>query len=76
MLFNTQNKIIEDFAKDIAEEVGKKSMYNVSEITAIAATRLSFALSEIIKDKLGREIELRNKIMEQWGDPNTPMSLN
>jgi hypothetical protein len=41
-------KIIDDFAGNISQEIATKRFYEIDEVKAIAKTRLSFALTEVI----------------------------
>jgi len=67
------NKIIEDFAKNIAEEVATKRFYEVDEVKAIATTRLSFALTEILKMQVLEQEDKRAELRAVFNDPGTPI---
>lgn len=55
--------ILNDFSKNIAEEIATKRFYELEEIKAIASARLYWALGELLKEQIktiDREImELR-----------------
>jgi hypothetical protein len=66
------DKIIEDFAKNIAEEVATKRFYEVEEVKAIATTRLTFALTEILKQQVLSQEDKRAELRAIFNDPKTP----
>jgi hypothetical protein len=67
------DKIIEDFAKNIAEEIATKRFYEVDEVKAIATTRLSFALAEILKMQVLEQEDKRAELRAVFNDPKTPI---
>lgn len=66
------NKIIEDFAKNIADEVATKRFYEVEEVKAIATTRLSLALTEILQMQVLSQEDKRAELRAIFNDPKTP----
>jgi len=65
------NKIIEDYAKNIADEVAYKRFYEIDEVKAIAKTRLSFALTEILKLSVSEYENEAVRLKEIYTDPKT-----
>lgn len=66
------NKVIEDFAKNIAEEVATKRFYQIDEVKAIATTRLSLALTEILQMQVLSQEDKRAALRAVFNDPGTP----
>ena len=75
MIVKDLNKIretIEDFAKNIAEEVAHKRYYEVDEIKAIATTRLTLALNELVgMQLLDMESDMVG-LVKMYQDPSVP----
>lgn len=67
------DNIIADFAKNIAEEVATKRFYEIDEVKAIATTRLSLALSEILKMQVLSQEDKRAELRAVFNDPRTPV---
>jgi hypothetical protein len=65
------NRIIEDFAKNIAEEVATKRFYEIEEVKAIATTRLSFALTEILRVSVSIYEDEAAKLKAIYTHPDT-----
>jgi hypothetical protein len=63
------NDIIDDFAKSIAEEIGQKRFYEISEVKAVAKTRLSFALTEILAVSVDKYEGEQARLKEIVADP-------
>lgn len=70
--FNKAKLTIEDFAKNIAEEISGIRYYEADRIKAIAATRLLFALQELLKMQLLENEEDRAKLKDVYLNPATP----
>lgn len=66
------NRVIEDFAKNIAEEVATKRFYEIDEVKAIATTRLSLALTEILQMQVLEQEDKRAQLTAVFTDPKTP----
>src|SRR5688572_30760711 len=64
--------VIQDFAKNIAEEVAHKRFYQMEEVKAVATTRLSFALSEILRLQTNQLNEEATTLKQILTDPTTP----
>jgi hypothetical protein len=70
--FNKVMHAIDDFAKNIAEEVANIRYYEVDRIKAIAATRLNFAIQELLHFQLLGYEEEKAKLVEVYLDRATP----
>lgn len=67
------NKIIEDFAKNIAEEIATKRFYEIEEVKAIATTRLALALTEILQKQVLSQEDKRAELRAVFNDPKVPV---
>lgn len=70
--FNKVKDAIDDFAKNIAEEVANIRYYEVDRIKAVASTRLNFAIQELLQLQLLDNEEEKAKLVDQYINPSIP----
>jgi glutamyl-tRNA reductase len=70
--FNKVRAAIDDFAKNIAQEVADIRYYEVDKIKAIAATRLNFAVQELLQMQFLDYEQEKAKLVDQYIDPHIP----
>lgn len=70
--FNKVREAIDDFAKNIAEEVADIRYYEVDRIKAIASTRLNLAIQELLQMHLFDLEQEKAQLVDVYLDRNTP----
>jgi hypothetical protein len=70
--FNKVRDAIDDFARNIAQEVADIRYYEVDKIKAIAATRLNFAVQELLQLQFLDYEKQKATLVDQFINRHTP----